>query len=101
MAGTRGRSFAFDTIVDVSPGRYRIGGRGTVDRRPIELTQPALLVREGDGWRLQSAGISFAGGQANVSGLFGGATSALDARMEAMPLSVLDIFWPDLGLGGT
>jgi translocation and assembly module TamB len=101
MTGTRGRSFAFDTIVDVAPGRYRINGSGTLDRRPIALTQPALLVREGDSWRLQSAGISFAGGQADVSGLFGGATSELDARMDAMPLSVLDIFSPDLGVGGT
>jgi translocation and assembly module TamB len=101
MTGTRGRSFAFDTIVDVAPGRYRVSGRGTVDRRPIALTEPAILVREGDGWRLQSAGLAFAGGRATVSGLFGGTTSELDARTEAMPLSVLDIFRPDLGLGGT
>jgi translocation and assembly module TamB len=100
MTGTRGRSFAFDTIVDVAPGRTRVSGHGTLDRRPIELTQPAILVREGDAWRLLSAGLAFAGGQATVSGLFGGATSALDAHMDAMPLSVLDIFWPDLGLGG-
>lgn len=101
MTGTRGRSFAFDTIVDVAPGRFRIGGRGGVDRRRIELTQPAVLVREGDAWRLQSAAITFAGGEANISGLFGGATTEFDARTEAMPLSVLDIIWPDLGLGGT
>jgi translocation and assembly module TamB len=101
VTGTRGRSFAFDTSVDVAPGRYTINGRGSIDRRAIALIQPAILLREGNAWRLQSAGIAFAGGQATVSGLFGGPTTELDARSDAMPLSVLDIFWPDLGLGGT
>jgi translocation and assembly module TamB len=100
IAGTRGRNFAFATVADFSPGRISLTGEGSVDRRPIRLTQPALLVREGDAWRLQSAGLSFAGGNATVSGLFGGDTTELNARMEAMPLSVLDIGWPELGLGG-
>ncbi|HEX8667969.1 MAG TPA: translocation/assembly module TamB, partial [Allosphingosinicella sp.] len=101
MAGTRGRSFTFDAVADIAPGQIRLSGRGTVDRRPIEITQPALLIREGDAWRVQSAALRFAGGSATISGLFGGADSELNARMEAMPLSVLDIGWPELGLGGT
>jgi translocation and assembly module TamB len=100
IAGTRGRSFAFETVTDVAPGRYRVSGRGTVDRRPIELSEPAELTREGDGWRLAPTSLTFAGGSARVSGLFGGSTTELAARMEAMPLSVLDIGWPELGLGG-
>jgi translocation and assembly module TamB len=100
IAGTRGRDFAFETVADVAPGRLRLTGRGTVDRKPIELRQPALLTREGDGWRLASTSLAFAGGDATVSGLFGGASTELDARMAAMPLSVLDIGWPELGLGG-
>ncbi|MFL6845151.1 MAG: translocation/assembly module TamB domain-containing protein [Allosphingosinicella sp.] len=101
IAGTRGRDFAFDTLVDVAPGRYRLSGRGTVDRRPLALSEPALLTREGDGWRLAPTAFSFAGGNAKLSGLFGGSTSELTAQLEAMPLSVLDIGWPQLGLGGT
>jgi translocation and assembly module TamB len=101
LAGTRGRDFVFDTRADIAPGRFQLTGRGTVDRRPIVLTQPALLTREGDAWRLAPTALSFAGGNATVSGLFGGSTSELDARMESMPLSVLDIGWPQLGLGGS
>ncbi|HZG08250.1 MAG TPA: translocation/assembly module TamB domain-containing protein [Allosphingosinicella sp.] len=101
IAGSRGRSFAFSTIADIAPGRIRLTGEGSVDRRPIRLTQPALLVREGEAWRLQSASLAFAGGSATLSGLFGGVASELSARMEAMPLSVLDIGWPNLGLGGS
>jgi translocation and assembly module TamB len=100
IAGNRGRNFTFATVADFSPGRIRLTGEGSVDRRPIRLTQPAILLREGDAWRLQSAGLSFAGGNATVSGLFGGPASELNARLEAMPLSVLDIGWPELGLGG-
>ncbi|HEY0086396.1 MAG TPA: translocation/assembly module TamB domain-containing protein [Allosphingosinicella sp.] len=100
IAGTRGRNFSFAAVADFSPGRVRLTGEGSVDRRPIRLTQPAILVREGNAWRLQSAGVSFAGGSASFSGLFGGPTTELNARMDAMPLSVLDIGWPELGLGG-
>lgn len=101
IAGTRGRDFVFDTIADIAPGRLRLTGRGTVDRRPIVLTQPATLVREGDGWRLAPTALTFAGGNATVSGLFGGSDSELNARVESMPLGVLDIGWPQLGLGGS
>lgn len=100
IAGTRGRNFSFETVADFAPGRIRFGGRGAVDRRTIELTRPALLTREGDGWRLHDAALRFAGGNANVSGLWGSAGTELKARMDAMPLSVLDIGWPELGLGG-
>jgi translocation and assembly module TamB len=101
IAGTRGRDFVFDAVADVAPGRFRLTGRGTVDRRAIVLTEPALLTREGDAWRLAPTALTFAGGSAKVSGLFGGSTSELNARVEKMPLGVLDIGWPRLGLGGT
>ncbi|MEA3053484.1 MAG: translocation and assembly module TamB [Sphingomonadales bacterium] len=100
IAGTRGRDFVFDTVADITPGRFRLTGRGTVDRRSIVLTQPASISREGDAWRLAPTALTFAGGNATVSGLFGGSTSELNARVESMPLSVLDIGWPQLGLGG-
>ena len=86
IAGTRGRDFVFDTVADIAPGRFRLTGRGTVDRRAIQLTEPALLTREGDGWRLAPTALTFAGGNATVSGLFGGSRTEVNARMNAMPL---------------
>jgi translocation and assembly module TamB len=100
VAGTRGRSFSFETVADVAPGRLRLTGGGIVDRRRIELTQPALLTREGDGWRLNSAELSYGGGSAALSGRLGGSSTELAARLDAMPLTVLDVAWPELGLGG-
>jgi translocation and assembly module TamB len=100
IAGTRGRAFSFQTEAEVAPGRFKLTGGGTVDRRPIQLSEPAVLVREGDGWRLSPTALTFAGGSARVSGLFGGSTTELAASLENMPLSILDIGWPELGLGG-
>ncbi|MDT9598206.1 translocation/assembly module TamB domain-containing protein [Sphingosinicella rhizophila] len=100
ISGTRGRAFALRTAVDFAPGRVRLTGGGTVDRRPIRLTEPALLVRAEDGWRLSSATIDFEGGSAALSGLFDGSRTEIDARLQGMPLTVLDIASPGLGLGG-
>jgi translocation and assembly module TamB len=101
VGGNRGRDFTFAGVADVAPGRFSLSGRGSVDRRPIELTQPALLVREPDGWRIASATLGFAGGTASLSGFMGDIRTELDARMASMPLSVLNILAPDLGLGGS
>ncbi len=100
IAGSRGRDFALDLAADVSPGRYRVTGRGTLDGRPLELTSPAELTAAEDGWRLARTEFRYAGGEASLAGLFGDRTE-IDARLEAVPLAVMDIFYPELGLGGS
>ncbi|HYN45788.1 MAG TPA: translocation/assembly module TamB, partial [Allosphingosinicella sp.] len=52
IAGSRGRDFTFNAVVDVAPNRYRVSGSGTLDRRPLELVTPAELTNTPDGWRL-------------------------------------------------
>ncbi|URW75515.1 translocation/assembly module TamB domain-containing protein [Sphingomonas donggukensis] len=101
FAGNRGRAFAIQSVIGVTPDRYTVQAQGTVDRRPIALTQPAIFTRDGDGWRLQGARLSFAGGEAQVAGRFSGTESAVEASLARMPLSVLDIGYPGLGLGGS
>jgi translocation and assembly module TamB len=100
VTGSRGRDFVFRTLADVAPGRIRLTGGGSIDRRPLQLTGPALLTREGSAWRLAPTSLTFAGGNATVSGLFGPNDTAFEARMQAMPLTALNIFYPRLGLGG-
>ncbi|WP_284734541.1 translocation/assembly module TamB domain-containing protein [Sphingosinicella terrae] len=99
VAGSRGRDFAFDALADVAPGRYRISGSGTLDRRPLELVSAAILTSTPEGWRLEPTRFTFAGGTASLAGLFGERTE-IDARLDSMPLGVLDIAYPELGLGG-
>lgn len=100
LAGSRGRSFALQTLAEIAPDRIRLTGSGTIDRRPVALTKPAVLTREDGGWRLQQTSLDFAGGSAVVAGLFGETTIEMSARLDAMPLTVLDMLNPRLGLGG-
>jgi translocation and assembly module TamB len=101
VAGSRGRAFEIQSVTQVSPDRYLVNAQGTLDRRPLKLLTPAVVTREGDGWRLAPARLSFAGGEASVGGHFTGTTSAIDATLAQMPLAILDIGFPGLGLSGT
>lgn len=100
IAGKQGRDFRFDTVADFTPNTIRLTGSGIIDRRAVTLNGPAVLTRAEGGWRLSPTTIGFNGGGATVSGLFGAARTEIDARLRNMRLNVLDIFYPDLGLGG-
>lgn len=102
LAGARGRAFAIQTVTAIAPDRVAVIGQGTLDRQPIRLEAPALFTRDGEGWRLATSALDYGGGVARVGGRFGGGTAGteLDAALERMPLAVLDIGFPTLGLGG-
>jgi translocation and assembly module TamB len=100
LAGERGRSFDLQTVTQFSPNRIQLVGSGTVDRRPITLTSPAILTREDGGWRLQPTVLEFAGGRARLAGLFGERSTEVNANVSQLPLSIADIIAPGLGLGG-
>ncbi|WCM25300.1 translocation/assembly module TamB [Sphingomonas sp. QA11] len=101
IAGARGRAFDIQTVTQVTPDSFAVSAQGTLDRRPLRLATPAVFTRDGDGWRLASTRLSFAGGEAQLAGRFTEASSAVDATLSRMPLSILDIGYPGLGLGGT
>jgi translocation and assembly module TamB len=76
IAGTRGRDFASTRRRRRAGPGPAVTGQRHVDRAPIELTEPALAdPRERDGWRLAPTALTFAGGNASLSGLFGGSTT--------------------------
>ena len=100
IAGSRGRPFDLQTVAQISPNRIVVQARGTLDRRPLVLNQPAVLTYGPNGWTLAPTALTFAGGDIRVGGTFGEGT-AFDATLERLPLGVLDIGFPGLGLGGT
>ena len=100
FAGRRGAEFAFSTLADISPDQIRLTGKGTIERQPLVLNDAAVLTRAGDGWALAPTSLSFAGGTATVSGRSGSAPE-VHAQLAAMPLEVLDVFWPNLDLSGS
>jgi translocation and assembly module TamB len=101
IAGSRGRAFDVRTVTDITATGYRVSAEGTVDRRTLKLETPAILTRDGDGWTLSPTRLDFAGGKATVAGRFSPTGNAIDATLDRMPLSILDIGFPGLGLGGT
>lgn len=100
LAGSRGRGFQLTTVARFTPATITITAEGAIDRRPIRLETPARFSREGDAWRLDPTRLSFAGGKATLGGRFSEAANEINAGVQAMPLSVLDIFYPALGLSG-
>jgi len=100
LAGRRGAAFEFTTLADVTPDSIRLTGRGQIDRRPLVLEQAALLTRAGDGWSLAPTAFTFAGGRGTLSGRTG-SRPEVHAQLAAMPLQILDIISPGLGLKGS
>lgn len=99
FAGRRGAAFAFSTLAEVSPDTIRLTGSGRIEREPLVLDQAAVLTRSGDGWELAPTRLTFAGGNAIVSGR-NGSRPEVHAQVMGMPVQVLDIAWPNLDLRG-
>ena len=100
FAGRRGAAFSFTTLANVTPDSVRLSGSGRIERTPLVLKQEAVLTRSGDGWQLAPTALTFAGGSATVSGS-SGSHPEVHANVAAMPLAVLDLFWPGLDLSGS
>lgn len=101
LSGERGRLFDIALQADIEPGRVALSGSGTLDRKPIRLMRPAVLTSRPDGgWALAPAIITFAGGRTQLSGELGGPSTHVEARLDKLPLGVLDIYNENLGLGG-
>ena len=100
FAGRRGTAFAFSTLADITPDSIRLTGNGRIEQQPLVLKQAAVLTRSGDGWALAPTALDFAGGSAVVSGR-SGSRPEVHAQVQAMPLEVLDLAWPNLDLSGS
>lgn len=100
LSGQRGRAFNLQGEAQVEPDRVRLLVRGTLDERPIRLARAATISRVDGGWRLAPATISYGGGSLQLAGAFGGGRTAFQARLNKLPLSLLDLLKAGLGFGG-
>jgi len=100
LSGQRGRLFDLQGEAQVEQDRIGLSASGTIDRKPIRLARAALLTRAEGGWHLSPATIRYAGGSLQLAGDLGGEMVAIEARMQTLPLSLLDIAYDNLGLGG-
>jgi translocation and assembly module TamB len=99
--GQRGRLFDLQSRLAIMPERIGIELTGTVDQQTITLAAPAQVERTADkGWKLAPARLTYRGGHLLMSGQSGPGAQRLEARMERLPLALLDLLRGDLGLGG-
>ena len=99
LAGRRGQAFELAALANITPDRISLTGRGQVEGRSLVLESPAVLTRVDGGWAIAPTRVRFGGGRASVSGRTGDRPE-VQASVQAMPLELLDIFWPNLGLSG-
>jgi len=92
--------FMVSALADVSPDTIRLTGYGRVAKQPLVLKQAAVLTRSGDGWTLAPTTLDFAGGSAILSGR-SGSRPEVHVQLATMPLQVLDLVLPGMGLTGT
>lgn len=99
IGGARGRNFDFEAVATIEPSLVAVEGGGSFRNVPIELT-PLVLRREEEGWVMPESTIRYAGGETTLAARFGGPVTDIEAAMDRVPLSVIDIFYPETGFGG-
>ena len=101
LAGRRGSRFALQLAGEIAPERIAVLAGGDFAGRRITMPRRAVFTAETGGWRLAPAQVDFGGGRAIASGLLGSGGTELSLALVNVPLSLGDIAWTDLGLGGT
>lgn len=103
LSGRRGSRFTLQLAGDVAPERIAVATRGDYAGRAIVMPRRAVLLKTADGgWALQQTQLSFGNGFAVAEGRFGGNEPAQGRlSLARMPLSLIDVFAGDVGLGGT
>ncbi len=100
IAGTRGSSFDFQARADITPDRYVMTGNGVFEGQNLLFARPLELRRSGDGWAASPTILRYGNGTARLSGKWGNDNSRLDLQLTRLPLSLLDIAFDELELGG-
>lgn len=97
--GTSGVPFTVTADAALTPAAIKIDGHGTISSVALSLAAPAEIDRVAGGYRLLPATIVLPNGRIVVGGS-SGATTSLDARLDAVDLGLTEAFKPGLGLGG-
>jgi translocation and assembly module TamB len=93
VRGEQGVPFTADGRVAFAPERITVTGSGTVEREPVRLARPAVFEAVPGGWRLLPVTLQLNQGSAQLAGTFA-ADTVLDARLDGLGLSLLNIISP-------
>ena len=104
LTGSSGVPFRLAVNARLSPNDYLVAAQGQANGVPFRTANPARILGERGGYRLQPTRIDFGGangGSARVAGSYGGGATGLQARLDRLDLSFLSAFAPGLGLSGS
>ncbi|MGZ8349527.1 MAG: translocation/assembly module TamB domain-containing protein, partial [Allosphingosinicella sp.] len=98
--GRRGVSFRVAANSVLAPDLIRAALQGQVNNIPFRFAQPAEIRREAGSWRLLPVRVALRQGeQIRLAGRWGDGL-IIQSRLDGVDLSILNAFWPDLGIGG-
>jgi translocation and assembly module TamB len=106
IGGRRGSRFDLNLLADVAPGQVALIAGGTFAGQRISMPRRAVLTVESradgsaSGWRLAPSQVDYGGGRVTAGGLVGNGGAELKIGLSDMPLSLGDVVFADLGLGG-
>ena len=100
ITGQRGRLFNLKIDADIAANAIGFGLSGTLDRQAISLDRRGNLRRIEGGWALDPLTIRYRGGKAVINSATFGEEIAVDAGVQNLSMSLLDITNIDLGLSG-
>ncbi len=91
----------FDVAVNgtIAPGLYVIAAKGTAQGAEFHLDHPARIRHTGEVWELSPVTVLSAGGKLRLAGQYGNGYT-LQARLDSLDLTFIDIFMPDAGITG-
>ncbi|MBD3773608.1 MAG: translocation/assembly module TamB domain-containing protein, partial [Rhodobacteraceae bacterium] len=102
IAGRRGSRFALQLNADVKPDQFAAIARGEFAGRAITMPRRAVVTRrDAGGWHLDPVQVSYGKGAVVAQGDFGGEATNMRVHLSQMPLSLVDLFYADVGLGGS
>jgi translocation and assembly module TamB len=106
IGGRRGSRFDLNVLADVGPGKVALIAGGTFAGQRIAMPRRAIFTAQsradgtGNGWQLAPAQVDYAGGRVVAQGSFGNGATEMKIGIADMPLSLGDVVFSDLGLGG-
>ncbi|HWU01480.1 MAG TPA: translocation/assembly module TamB domain-containing protein [Novosphingobium sp.] len=106
IAGRRGSRFFLQLLGEVAPDRLAVLAGGSFAGQKIAMPARAVFTAEqgenglSAGWRLAPAEVDFGGGRMVASGVVGNGSVVVQLGLADMPLSLADVVFSDIGLGG-
>lgn len=99
LTGSNGVPFRLAANARLAPNDYLVALQGQANGVPFRTVNPARILGERGGYRLQPTRIDFNQGSMRVAGRYGNGLAA-QLRLDRLDLGFLNAFVPNLGLGG-